>query len=209
MNTFAKVYATTSAFEAGFLRMALVDHGIPCTIENQGAAAYAIGLATQAAPLVITVPEPHAETARQVIAAARRAIAQPPSADTIPMQSVVCECGETLEVPEGCIEQSIECPFCSAAVRIPGEAAPPAAAVEVLWLNQVVGGIRADRVSPPEVRGRWVTGESFRAPEFLVELWAGKELPVTLRRAGEEPVEGTATMPPDSEELVVKLALRS
>lgn len=205
MSAFAKVYATTSFFEAGFLRMALVDHGISCTIENQGAAAYAIGLATQAAPLVLAVPEPHAETARQVIAAARRALTQPPSADTIPMQSIPCACGQTLEVPEGSAEQTIECPFCAATVRIPGEAAPVSAAVEVLWMDRIVGGIRTDHVAPPEVRGKWLTGDDFRSPEFLVELWSGKELPVTLRRAGAQPVEGTATMPADSEELVVRL----
>lgn len=126
MNSLVRVHATTLPAEAGFLRMALVDHGIECTIENENAAQYAVGLATAAAPLLLTVPEKHAETARQIIAAALRAMRKAPSGEVIPMETVHCSCGRALEVPEGSVPQSIECPFCGARVNI-GETDSPGA----------------------------------------------------------------------------------
>ncbi len=126
MNEFMRVHATTLPPEADFLRMALIDHGIECTIENENAAHLAVGLATAATPLVLVVREKHADTARQIIAAALRAMRKNPSTETIPMEPVECKCGRTLEVPEGSIPQSIDCPYCGAHVDIGGTDSPGA-----------------------------------------------------------------------------------
>jgi hypothetical protein len=119
------VHSTTAPMEAEFVRMALVDHGIACTIENEIAVGWVIGMPTAAAPLLLSVPEKQAETARQLVAAALRTMKLPPSEEQLPMQSLPCACGRVLEIPEGSVEQTIDCPYCGAAVAI-GPASPGA-----------------------------------------------------------------------------------
>jgi hypothetical protein len=120
------VHSTTVSMEAQFVRLALVDHGIDCVVENEGAAEYAIGLPSAAAPLLLTVPAKQAETARQLVAAALRTMKLPVSREALPMESIPCACGRVLEIPEGSVVQSIDCPYCGRAVEIGGTSSPGA-----------------------------------------------------------------------------------
>lgn len=120
------VHSTTVPMEADFVRMVLVDHGIECSVENEGAVGYAIGIPSTAAPLLLSVPEKQAETARQLVCAALRTMKLPVSSEPLPMQSLPCACGRVLEVPEGSVRQTIDCPYCGRAVEIGGTNSPGA-----------------------------------------------------------------------------------
>ena len=124
MSGLAEVHVTTSPHEADFVRMALVDHGIECTIQNQNAGLP--GLPSPAAPLILTVMEKHAETARQIVSAALRTLRLPRSNEPVAMESLSCSCGRVLEIPEGSIAQTIECPYCGNAVEIGATDSPGA-----------------------------------------------------------------------------------
>ncbi len=63
--------------------------------------------------------------ARQLIGAALRTMKLPPS-EHVPLQSLPCSCGKTLEIPEGSVEQTIECPYCGVEVAIGGSESPGA-----------------------------------------------------------------------------------
>jgi hypothetical protein len=117
MSRLAEVHVTTSPHEADFVRMALVDHGIDCTIQNQNAG-FAVGLPSPAAPLILTVTEKHAEEARQIVSAALRSLRLPRLNEPVAMESLLCTCGRVLEIPEGSVAQTIECPYCGKAVEI-------------------------------------------------------------------------------------------
>jgi hypothetical protein len=64
-----RLYATTDPAEAEILRALLRDAGIESTLDNEGAAAYAVGLPTGAVPLGINVVDGDAAAAAEVLAA--------------------------------------------------------------------------------------------------------------------------------------------
>ena len=61
------VFATTEFVDLQLIRLALGDHGIDAMVENEGAALYAVGMPTAAAPFRISVRDEDVETARNVI----------------------------------------------------------------------------------------------------------------------------------------------
>ena len=64
-----RLYATTDPTEAEILRALLRDAGIESTLDNEGGAAYAVGLPTGAVPLGINVGDQDAASAAEVLAA--------------------------------------------------------------------------------------------------------------------------------------------
>ena len=64
-----RLYATTDPTEAEILRALLRDAGIESTLDNEGGAAYAVGLPTGAVPLGINVIDADAAAAAEVLAA--------------------------------------------------------------------------------------------------------------------------------------------
>jgi hypothetical protein len=64
-----RLYATTDPTEAEILRALLRDAGIESTLDNEGGAAYAVGLPTGAVPLGITVADGDAAAGAEVLAA--------------------------------------------------------------------------------------------------------------------------------------------
>ena len=107
-----RVWSSTNPVEAELLRVELRRAGIESVLENEGGAAYAIGLATPLVPLVISVAEAHVAKALEVLRDARdRAPAEryiPPVA----MVTFPCGCGKELEVPPDFKGLAMECPFC-------------------------------------------------------------------------------------------------
>lgn len=62
-----RLYATTDPIEAELLRVYLRDEGIETTLDNEGGAAYAIGLPTGAVPLGINVADEDAPAAAEAL----------------------------------------------------------------------------------------------------------------------------------------------
>ena len=61
------VFATTEFVDLQLIRLALGDHDIDAMVEDEGAALYAIGMPTAAAPFRISVRDEDEEKARNVI----------------------------------------------------------------------------------------------------------------------------------------------
>ncbi|HVE40951.1 MAG TPA: DUF885 family protein [Planctomycetota bacterium] len=137
-----KVYSTTLIGQAEMLQMILRSRGIESRLENEGAANYAIGTPSAAAPIVIVVDDTDAEEAARVIAAE---VQKPHGSNPTTLQvQLRCACGKTLEYPQG-EEPPDECPWCGrptqfsaapAAAHPPGPKPkiPPAAIVGALLL---------------------------------------------------------------------------
>lgn len=68
LNRMKRLYATTDPMEAGILQALLRDAGIESTLDNEGGAAYAVGLPTSAVPLGINVSDEDAAAAAAVLA---------------------------------------------------------------------------------------------------------------------------------------------
>jgi len=62
-----RVYATTNPTEAELVRARLRDAGIESTLDNEGGAAYAIGLPTSVSPLGIDVADEDAAEAERIL----------------------------------------------------------------------------------------------------------------------------------------------
>jgi hypothetical protein len=104
-----KVYSTILIGQAEMLQMILRSRGIESRLENEGAANYAVGTPSAAAPIVIVVGDEDAEEAARVIAAE---IQRPRGSDPTALQvQLRCACGKTLEYPRG-EEPPDECPWC-------------------------------------------------------------------------------------------------
>ena len=101
-----RIFSTASRQEAELLCAALRDRGIDSFLENE-----AVGLVTPAVPLVVSVDDPRAEEALQVlreILSKRGAEDAPPGTGS----TLRCAaCGRTLDVPEG-EDVPDECPWC-------------------------------------------------------------------------------------------------
>lgn len=63
-----RLYATTDLTEAQVLRALLRDQGIESTLDNEGGAAYAIGMPTAAVPIGINVRDEDAPAAAEAMA---------------------------------------------------------------------------------------------------------------------------------------------
>jgi hypothetical protein len=136
------VYSTTLIGQAEMLQMILRSRGIESRLENEGAAHYAVGLPSAAAPILIVVDDQDAQEAARVIAAEiQRPRGSAPTAIQVQLR---CSCGRVLEYPKG-EEPPDECPWCgrptqfsatSEASHPPGPKPriPPAAIVLVLLL---------------------------------------------------------------------------
>jgi hypothetical protein len=117
-----KVYSTTLIGQAEMLQMILRSRGIESRLENEGAAHYAVGLPSAAAPILIVVDDEDAEEAARVIAAE---IQRPHGSNPTALQvQLRCACGRTLEYPKG-EEPPDECPWCGRPTQF--SAAPAAA----------------------------------------------------------------------------------
>ncbi len=120
-----KVYSTTLIGQAEMLQMILRSRGIESRLENEGAAHYAVGLPSAAAPIVIVVDDEDAEEAARVIAAEiQKPHGSPPP---VPQGQLRCACGKTLEYPQG-EEPPDECPWCGRPTQFsaaPASAHPP------------------------------------------------------------------------------------
>jgi hypothetical protein len=121
-----KVYSTTLIGQAEMLQMILRSRGIESRLENEGAANYAIGTPSPAAPIVIVVDDADAEEAARVIAAE---IQKPGGSNPTAIQlQLRCSCGKTLEYPRG-EEPPDECPWCGRPTQFsaaPAGSHPPA-----------------------------------------------------------------------------------
>jgi hypothetical protein len=116
-----KVYSTTLIGQAEMLQMILRSRGIVSRLENEGAANYAVGTPSPAAPIVITVDDEDAEEATRVIAAE---IQRPHGPNPTTLQEQLrCVCGKTLEYPRG-EEPPDECPWCGRPTQISASPAP-------------------------------------------------------------------------------------
>jgi hypothetical protein len=116
-----KIYSTTLIGQAEMLQMILRSRGIESRLENEGAANYAVGTPSPAAPIVITVDDEDAEEAARVIAAE---LQKPHGPNPTTLQEQLrCVCGKTLEYPKG-EEPPDECPWCGRPTQISAAPAP-------------------------------------------------------------------------------------
>jgi len=76
-----RLYATTDLVEAEVLRALLRDQGIESTLDNEGAAAFAVGVPSAAAPIGINVSDEDAPAAAEALA---RHFEKTDAADTEP-----------------------------------------------------------------------------------------------------------------------------
>jgi hypothetical protein len=112
-----RVWTCASPTEAELLRIELRRAGIESILENEGGAAYAIGLSTPLVPLTLVVAEDDAPRALEVLRAERD---RAPAEVYIPPVAMIrfpCGCGKELEVPPDFKGLEMDCPFCGRALR--------------------------------------------------------------------------------------------
>lgn len=133
-----RVYATTVIGQAEMLQVVLRSHGIESRLENEGAAHYAVGLPSAAAPIGIVVDDDRADEAARIIA---EEFSRPKTPDpTAVMVQIPCPCGKTLEFPRG-EEPPSECPWCNRPTQAapePDEGATRGPGTTLVWALVVV-----------------------------------------------------------------------
>jgi hypothetical protein len=110
-----RVWTCASPAEAELLRIELRRAGVESVLENEGGAAYAIGLSTPLVPLTLVVAESDERRALEVLRASseKAEVYVPPLA----MLKFPCRCGKELEVPPDWKGLEIDCPYCGRPAR--------------------------------------------------------------------------------------------